>query len=166
LICTIFPVQKKEATMANETGPGANLPENPLLARLLAAVGATTTITLRGYVGPSRAGGYVIVYPRLDDLSDSIEVARADILYFTEVPELVMPFGAVMIWVKMDAQIVYRRGETAKGTDLAEVRKGRLRILTPLRRRLNDVEDCHSYPNPPGCKTCQSHCYQCMSVPK
>ena len=103
------------------------------------------------------------MYPRLDDLSESHEVARADILYFTEVPESVMPFGGMMIWVKMDAQIIHRQGQAASGTDLAEVRRGRLRILMPLRRRLTDAPDCHSYPNPPGCKTCQSHCYQCMS---
>src|SRR3954452_721663 len=112
--------------MAKETGPYADLPANPLLAHLLAAVGATNAITLRGYVGPPRDNGYVVLYPRLDDLSESFEIARADILYFTEVPELVMPFGATMIWVKVDAQISHRRGEIAKRPDLAEVRKGRL----------------------------------------
>jgi hypothetical protein len=154
--------------MAKESSSYANLPENPLLARLLVAVGATSAITLRGYVVPSRADGYVILYPRLDTLSESHEVARADILFFTEVPESVMPFGGMMIWVKTDAQIIHRQGDTAERADLAEVRKGRLRILMPLRRRLGEVVDCRSLP-PPPCQSrctpppCQSRCNACQA---
>jgi hypothetical protein len=145
--------------MANETGSAANLHVNPLLAKLLDAVGATNTRTLRGYIGPSRSEGYVILYPRLENLAESFEVPKADILYSTELPELVMPFGAVMIWVRGNAQIIQRQGETAKRANLGEIRKGRLRISLPNRRRQFDPpDDCHSYPPPPPCLTCQSHC--------
>ncbi len=150
---------------SEETSSGENIPENPLLARLLVTEGATSAITLRGYIGPSRAEGYVNLYRSLNDLSECLEIARGDILYFREVPESFMLFGATIIWVKKDAQITYRQGVTVETTDLnattneivglREVNKGRLRILTrptPLRKT------CQSY-----CWTCQSYCLRCRS---
>jgi len=148
--------------MDKETGPGAKISENPLLARLLVAEGAENAIALRGYVGPSRAEGYINLYPNLYDLSESLEVAQADVLHFAEVPETAMPFGATILWVKKDAQIVHRQGEAAENTGAAEIRKGRLRIQLGMRRTegvcTSRCSSCQS-----RCRTCQSRCNTCQS---
>jgi hypothetical protein len=145
--------------MVNETNPNANIPENPLLAKLLVTDGATNAITFRGYVSQSTAEGYVSLYPSLDDLSESLEIAQADILHFSEVPESVMPHGAMIVWVKQDAQITRHRSEIAKRSDLGEVRAGRLRIRVPkFSTELRKI--CASYCFG-GCKPCQSGCTPC-----
>jgi hypothetical protein len=146
--------------MEKETGKNKDIPENPLLARLLVVDGAANAITLRGYVGRSTAEGYVNLYPKLDDLSESLEIAQADILHFSEVPESVMPYGAMILWVKKDAQITHRRGKTPERANLdEEVRAGRLRIRVP--KISNDLRRvCASFCFG-GCRPCQSGCTPC-----
>jgi hypothetical protein len=145
--------------MLNETDSNANIPENPLLARLLVIDGATNAITYRGYVGQSSAEGYISLYPRLYDLSESFEIAQADILHFLEVPESVMPHGAMILWVKKDAQITHHRSEIAERSNLGEIRAGRLRIKVPkFSTDLRNV--CASYCFG-GCRPCTSGCTPC-----
>jgi hypothetical protein len=62
--------------------------ENPLLEKLIAQ-GADTATVLRGYVGPSAREGYVRLYPRLGNLSESMEVPQADILHSIKEPRSV-----------------------------------------------------------------------------
>ena len=131
--------------MAESGGSDKTLQENPLVAQLIAR-GAETAVTLRGFVGPTTSPGYVSLYPRLSNLSESIEIAVADILHSVEVPQSAL--GAVVLWVKKDAKISARRvgvsqavsvsaGNLAglrKGPagapppNLVELRKGRLRM--------------------------------------
>jgi hypothetical protein len=111
--------------------------ENPLLAKLIAQ-GAESAITLRGYVGPSTREGYVRLYPRLGDLSESIEIARDDILHSLEEPR--SAFGSVVVWVKKDAKLATHQvgtpgiaGTAGVQANAVEVRQGRLRMRMPRR---------------------------------
>jgi hypothetical protein len=131
--------------MAEKNGSDKTLQPNPLIAQLIAQ-GAETAMTVHGFVGPATRDGFICLYPRLLNLSNSIEIALADILHSAEAPQSVP--GAVIRWVKKDARIHIRRvgvSEAANlsaenlarlrrgpaGTprpDLAELRKGRLRM--------------------------------------
>jgi len=142
--------------MADETGPGAEIPENQLVARLISA-GAANATALRGYFGPTTTEGRVTLYPSLDDLSESFEIARDDILAFEAAPDSVLPNGGMIVWVKKDAEVTHRRAQTVKiqAQNLAEVRKGRLRILMPVPNQLWPVCRSRCFP---GCLRCQSRC--------
>jgi hypothetical protein len=132
--------------MAEESGSDKTLRENPLVGQLIAQ-GAEAAMMLRGYVGPKLRDGYVCLYPRLNNLSESIEIALPDILHSVEAPQSVL--GAVILWVKKDAKISIRRigvsqtvsdsagnvpgmrkglAGTLLPPNLVELRKGRLRM--------------------------------------
>jgi hypothetical protein len=104
------------------TYPVTTSPENPVLAKLVAA-GAANAIPLRGYVGPSTTRGRVSLYPSLDDLSNSVEIASSDILHFEAAPESVLPYGGVIVWLKKDAEITRRRVETVRAVPRADASK-------------------------------------------
>jgi hypothetical protein len=153
--------------MTSDSGSEAKIPENPLLSKLTRE-GAVDSMTFWGYVGPSREEGVVTLYPSLENLSDSIEIARADILHVEDVPETVLLFGAKVVWVRREAKITRRQVDTAEtvgtlGTaeavravapkdNVVEVRKGRLRMRM---RTQGARSDCHS-----PCATCRD----CSSV--
>lgn len=152
--------------MAEEEGPPQEIVENPLIARLIEQ-GAETAMTLRGYVGPSPSEDHVRIYPRLGNLLVSIDVARSDILHFIEAPR--SGLGAIILWVRRDAQIAVHRVETsesaaapAQDADLVDVKKGRLH----MRVRAQAREVCFSV-----CMDCVSWCdckvgsSQCTIVP-
>ena len=143
--------------MTKDNAPDVKIPESPQLAKLIAA-GAVTATTFRGYVGPSRNEEYVSLYTSLDNLSESIEIARADILDFAEFSESGQPSGGMIVWVRKDAQVTLCRVETV-GTasdavpnmDSTQVSSGRLRIqvrpglLMPSNCSSNCSGDlCHS----------------------
>jgi hypothetical protein len=139
--------------MADEGGSDAKIPENPLLVQLVARGVEDDARMLRGFIGPSRRDGFVTLYQRLDRLSDSMEIARNDILHFVEAPR--SELGAVILWVKKDAKISVRKleaseisGAASQHKNLREVRKGRLRMHVRARAR-DDV--------------CQSVCDPCIS---
>jgi hypothetical protein len=141
-----------------------DIPGNPHLVKLMQA-GAYNAFTFRGYIGPGAAEGRIVLYPSLDDLSQSVEFSKSDVLGFADLPESVMPLGAKIIWVKGDATIV-RRGLTTPQRTIADkqpdVREaGRLRMQ--LRRfRAGPVGVCHSL-----CAICQSNCLGiCQSTPR
>jgi hypothetical protein len=130
------------------------LQPNPLIAQLIAS-GAETAMMLRGFVGPATRDGFVCLYPRLN-LSDSIEIAAADILHSIEAPQSVL--GAVVLWVKRDAQIRVRRVGASEAAnlsaeslarlrkapagaprpDLVDLRKGRLRMRLRAQQNVQD----------------------------
>jgi hypothetical protein len=131
--------------VAKERGSDDTLRENPLVTQLIARC-AETAMILRGSIGPAAREGRVRVYPRLQNLSDSIEIAREDILHSVEAPQSAL--GAVILWVNKDAKIsIHRVGVSEpigsqvenpvnlrKGPvspqheNLVELRKGRLRM--------------------------------------
>ncbi len=134
--------------------------DNPLLSKLIAQ-GAETAVTLRGFIG-AIGDDHVRLYPRISNLSESVEIARADILHSVAVPHSVL--GAVILWVKKDAKFTIRK-VTATGDastlrqDLVELRKGRLRMQ--MKRREGHLADCHS----PVCPSiCHSECLPCLGL--
>lgn len=139
---------------------GKDLPENPLLKRLVAG-GAASAISFQGYFGPAAAEGCISLYRSLDDLSESIEIGEGDILDFAELPESVLPLGGVIVWVKRDATITRRSSQAVKSVDVSTaksdlVQVGRLRMR--VRQRPDASVVCQS-----RCAVCQSRCAVCQS---
>jgi hypothetical protein len=129
-----------------------DLPENPLIAELLAR-GAENAKVLQGFIGPSRDADHVTLYQSLDRLGDTVEIRRADVLHAVKSPRSAL--GAVILWVKDEAQLSVRRAqpETRQPTtgpgSLREVAKGRLR----MRMRAPHAAD----------QVCFSVCMDCLS---
>ena len=160
--------------MTEDRGPDRNLRENPLVGQLIAQ-GAETAMMLRGFIGPAARKGYVRLYPRLQNLSDSIEIALGDILHSVEAPQSAL--GAVILWVNKDAKVSINRVGIAepistqvenlanlrKGpinpqhANLVELRRGRLR----MRISAQQARVCQS----PICPNiCQSVCLLCLAL--
>lgn len=157
--------------MGSDKGWGAELQENPLLSKLTRA-GVAESRTFWGYVGQSAREGWVTLHPSLQNLADSIEIAREDILHVEDVPESVLLFGAKVVWVRKDAQVnranatpaqaVGRQRPSAVGgtdpgpSDVMEVKEGRLRMQMRAR---GDEPDCYS-----PCATCRDCSSVCISI--
>lgn len=148
--------------MPDQRNPGSQLQEHPLLQKLIAG-GATNSMVYWGYVGPSPHEGRINFYTSLNDLSASIEIARDDIIHFEDVPEIILPFGAKVIWVKQDASIG-RRFDTRGPDGFAEMVRGRLRMQVPATQiRQQDWDpQCSSCSSP--CSTCRTECSVCKSI--
>jgi hypothetical protein len=131
------------------TKENVKIPENPMVARLM-ATGTATARTLYGYVGSSRSEEYVTLYPSLRNLTTSMEIARADILEFME---LTAPGQPVILWVKNDAQIAIRRVAT-----MGSAEGGRLQMQLGA-GLFEPVENCHSNCN---AGNCHSNCRMVM----
>jgi hypothetical protein len=125
------------------------LPVHPLLARLVGDQ-AGDSIALRGYVGPPTAGGHVTLYPRLDDLSESFEFAREDVLAFEKAPESMLPNGGTIVWVKKNAEVILHRAHSVKteAQNLVGFRTGRLTIWRPFNPLRGEA----------ACDVCTSNC--------
>lgn len=156
--------------MSGQQPDDEHLRAHPLLSRLL-DVGANVR-AFRGYVGPDKDNGRVALYPSLGDLTFSIEINKSDIVASAAAPELLLPHGGTVIWVKPDAEIVchgdrvntvaarrpHQAGalppanpyttQTAAGR-LVEVQTGRLNIR--LRPRV--MSSCASC----SCSSCETH---------
>jgi hypothetical protein len=102
------------------------LSENPLVTELIAQ-GAETSIMLRGFIGPSARDGYVRLYPKLQNLSDSVEIARSDVLHSVQAPQSAL--GAVG---EEGRQVISQqsgrsRGHAGQSRKLAQAGRGRSR---------------------------------------
>ena len=148
--------------MATKGNDSQLLSEHPILAKLLTE-GGPDIKTYRGYAGASGREGYLAIYPSLADLGKSFEIRQSDILHVEEIPETFAPFGAIMIWVRADADIAARAVATTTGmstvnaAERIESRHGRLRMLrqAPIEARAADT--CTS-----NCE-CVSACDPCIS---
>jgi hypothetical protein len=132
------------------THSSAPPPENDVLKKLVAAGAA---IALRGYIGPSSTNERITLFPSLDDLSYSIEIASSDVVHFETLPEVLLPHGGIVVWVKNDAEITHRRVERVTAFPRAngvEVRAGRLRIIRQSRLADPPPPPCESNPPPQG----------------
>jgi len=145
--------------MADKKKSGETLGESVLVANLLAQ-GAENAVTIRGFIGTSKQEGYIRLYPRLVDLSESMEIARTDILHSMRATQ--SPDGPVVLWVKRDASISANNTAESVGQaarNMVEVKKGRLR----MRMRAPQTEEvCFSV-----CMDCLSwcSCSICTSTP-
>jgi|SRR5215216_3152751 len=131
-----------------------DIPQHPLLQKLQ---GSTAVTTLRGYIGAGKDEGSVRIYATLDDLSESVEVKKDDVLHYEATPESIQPFGSTTIWIKQDAQTTLKLDRVQNVSKIKEVRAGRLKIAVPGGRFTQTV--CQSV-----CGVCQSVCTVCQSV--
>jgi hypothetical protein len=147
--------------MADAKGSKSEFQENPLVAQLISA-GAENARVLRGFIGPSRDKAHITLYQNLTRLGDTVEIPREDVLYAVDAPR--SELGAVVLWVKEDAQLSVRKPQseaspTTGPGSLLEVTKGRLRMqMRPTRgpafaALADDV--CISWCD---CSICQSIC--------
>jgi hypothetical protein len=134
---------------------------NPLVARLLDA-GGETAIALTGFLAPSGREGYVRLFPGLDDMTRSIEIAESDVLQTVELPR--SGLGAVAIWVRKDADIHHHRVEKL-GAYVARSRAGRGLISMRrsglgmrVRAQARDTCTCEYYCDGTQCVPCTSNC--------
>jgi hypothetical protein len=126
-------------TMAKDGQSDNRLTTHPVIQQLVGEqTGLSNGMILRGYIGPSTSEDRITVFPTLDDLSQSFELARADVLAVNEAPEALLPNGGKVIWVKSDAVITQRNTKTAQ--QYVQMRKGRLSIT--MLRRLGESDVC------------------------
>jgi hypothetical protein len=148
--------------MATKSKDSHLLSEHPILARLLTEGGPDVN-AYRGYVGASGREGYLAIYPSLADLTKSFEIRESDILHVEEIPEVFAPFGAIMLWVRADADVAARAvattaTATANAADTIESRHGRLRMLRRAPIEPLSADTCTS-----NCE-CVSACSPCVSA--
>jgi hypothetical protein len=151
--------------MPDKADNDLKLPVHPLLARLVGDQ-AGDSIALRGYVGPSTVGGHVTLYPRLDDLSESFEFAREDVLAFEKAPESMLPNGGTIVWVKKNAEVILHRAHSVKTEAQNPVgfRTGRLTIWRPFSPVIGDDSNCEGDVCTSKCNTCTSRCIPACST--
>lgn len=143
--------------MAKESRPSTPLNPDPLVEQLVDnQTGLPNSLILRGYIGPSTSEERLTVFPTLDDLSQSFELSRADVLAVNDAPESQLPKGGKVIWVKNDAAIIQRNTKTAQ--QYTQIRRGRLHIT--MTRRLGVQDVCMTF----NCQVCTSNCgINCVS---
>jgi hypothetical protein len=139
--------------MTDERGSYREIEANPLIAELLAR-GAESAMMLQGYVGPSMDAEQLRLYPQLNNLLESIDIPRSDIVHVVESPR--SGLGGVIVWVKKDAQLAVRRVERTdvqpRRPRLVDVNKGRLSMRVRAQPR---GEVCISWC---GCDICMTNC--------
>jgi len=146
--------------MAKDEGSGKVIKTNPLFSQLLAA-GSENAVTLRGFVAPSGRNGYIRLFPGLNNMSKSIEIAESDIVATVELPK--SGLGAVAVLVKRDAALHHHLIETAESCAartqsgaLTSVRRGGLRMRVQTQGR--DTCTCEYYCDGTQCVPCTSQC--------
>ncbi len=145
-------------------------PEHPLLKRLVSEQ-TIDVKAIQGYVGPSDNDECIRVYSTLDNLEESIEVRREDVIHHENTPENVLPHGAMTVWVKGGAEVAVKLDRVA-AVSKVDLKRGRLRIRVPgsidgqvcqsvcgVCQSVCKVAACQSV-----CGVCQSVCGVCQSV--
>lgn len=86
------------------------VPKNVILTELLKINNAKGSVAFMGYIGPEPDGKpeYISLYQDIFDLSSWLEINKHDIIYFTEVPESVLPFGGIILWVPKSSIIKFQ----------------------------------------------------------
>ncbi|MEV7119772.1 hypothetical protein [Kitasatospora griseola] len=160
-------------------------PQNPVFEKLLAeGVDVSEVMSLPGYAGPQSEGDSVRLFPSLQDLSVYVEIPAGAILHVEKAAETTLPNNGVIVWLRNDTEVVFRRtrtvhtaarsvrhvfGNPVANADLSagagaplvaepqfvESRRGRLRIMA---RDVLSTEVCQS-----RCSVCQSRCSVCQS---
>ena len=150
--------------MAKQGAANSALNEHPIVSKLLTEAGPDVK-TYRGYVGRPARDGYLTIYPSLADLGRSFEIRESDIIHVEQIPETFAPFGAIMIWVRADADVSARAVATANrapgagSNEAIESRQGRLRMVR------QSAVDARSSCDPctSNCD-CSSNCDPCVSI--
>lgn len=142
--------------MASKTASGSPIREHSIVAKLVAE-GGPDLRAYRGYVGASAREGYFTLYPNLMELGESFEIRRSDVIHVEEIPAEFAPWGAIMLWVAVDADVSARVEVTTKvvaaagGTERIESQHGRLQMVRHADAEVRG-DSCTS-----NC-TCQSTC--------
>ena len=98
--------------MTNNDDAVEGLEPNPLVSRLQDAKADGSAIMVLGFTGTSDRNDYVRIFTTLTDMSQSIEIARADIISVATLPN--SELGRVAIWVSPDAELHHHIVEKAE----------------------------------------------------
>jgi hypothetical protein len=142
--------------MAKEENSGKHIKPNALVSKIIDA-GGENAITLTGFVAPAAREGYVRLFPGLNNMSKSIEIAEGDIVATFDLPK--SDLGAVVILVKRDAALHYHLIESAESRvtgAFSNVRRGGLRMRVRLQPR--DTCTCEIICDGTHCVPCTSQC--------
>lgn len=157
--------------MGNAADWEDKLQENPLLSQLVSEAGTEDAITFWGYIGPSSNENAISLHPSLESPHGSVEISKGDIVHVEDVPESILLFGAKVVWVRRDAAITRRGGNSADAlgkmkrqdtveapmpVNVEEVSSGRLRMNM---KTLASDPDCHS-----PCATCRDCSSVCICI--
>lgn len=149
--------------MATTDEADDGLDPNPLVSRLL-DVDADSAIMLMGFIGPADREEFTRLFPKMFDVSQSIDIARADILRVVKLPN--SELGRVAIWVSRDADLHHHVIEKAESYSartracleganrggLEGVNRGGLRMK--IRSMDRDVCTCYYYCDGTQCVPC------------
>jgi hypothetical protein len=143
--------------MAVKDASGKSIQEHPILSRLLSE-GGSGVRAYKGYIGASSREGHLNLYPNLADLGTSFELRGTDVLHIESIPESFAPFGAVMVWVRGDANVASQVVATAAAdlspAETSTITSGRLQMqVRPLLAK-HCISRCE----------CGSTCNGCMST--
>ncbi|MDB4902517.1 MAG: hypothetical protein JWQ63_1798 [Mucilaginibacter sp.] len=85
------------------------IPKNVILTELLEIKNAKGSVAFMGYIGPDpdNKHEFISLYQDIFDLSKWLEIKKSDIIYFTPVPESVLPFGGTILWVPKSSIIKF-----------------------------------------------------------
>lgn len=112
-------------------------------------------VPILGYMGQAEKEGRVLLYKDVLTPCDTYEFASDDILHSIEAPINVLPHEGVILWLKNDAQIIYKRTlDLTPNTIVASRQIGRLGLTL---RGSVAADDCTSHCNG-TCSDCTSHC--------
>jgi len=87
-------------------------PKNVILAELLTIDNANGSVAFMGYVGLDPDNAHISLYQDIFDLSKRLEIKKSDIIYFTSVPQSVLPFGGIILWVPKTSVIKFHSDVT------------------------------------------------------
>ena len=145
--------------MAKDNEASDGLAPNPLVSELLES-NADSSVMLRGFPALAGRSDFVRLFPNLDEMWRSIEIAEADILKSAKLPK--SELGAVAIWVSRDAELHHHIIETASAWSernracLTEASRGGLKMKT--RAMARDTCTCEYYCDGTRCVPCTSNC--------
>jgi hypothetical protein len=112
-------------------------------------------IPLLGYIGQSNNENLVVLYKDVLTPCDTMEIASEDIVHLIQAPNKILPFEGVIIWVKKDAPITYKRTLSTTPNDIVAKRQAGRLLVSVTGKFASD--DCSSHCNG-TCEHCQSHC--------
>jgi hypothetical protein len=158
---------------ANTTafGAGDALPSHPALAKLSASgVDPSEIVRLDGIVGTPPATGVVRLYPRMTDLTVSVDIPASHVLHVGY-----LDGDRAIIWIRRDAEVTFIRtvqlaaaavrqllGEDMSRASAKPAESPSDRLNIRMAETAGPVGVCHSY-----CAVCQSNCLGiCTSGPQ
>ena len=114
------------------------------------------SVPILGYAANTDGKDTVLLYKDVLTPCDTMEISLKDVTHSLKAPEHVLPYNGIILWVRRDAPITYKRTlSITPDTFIAQKRVGRL-VASIGGSRVAD-DDCTSHCNG-DCDSCECHC--------